>query len=715
MSDYGFTKHRAFQWMFIIIILMGGVFAYYHFRSYAAVTLNKISGGTVKLDTSQNSQLTNGLVGEWSFNGADMSGTTAYDRSGQGNNGTLTNGPTPAIGQVGQALSFDGTDDYVNVGKSVGASTMTVTAWVKPDFSSQYNSGRHCIIAAAAATNYFSVCYAGDYSSIQGWITRFRGGGVTDNESYGIRKTTNNGFQGNWIFVAVTLDKDVGAKIYEDGVLQGFSPGTTGIMGSNTAVVIGNNGSGAGFWKGAMDEVRVYNRVLPASEVWDLYQLGVADKASSASSQGDPLEKGLAGYWNLDDGSGTTATDASVNANNGTLTNGPTWSTGQIGGGAVFDGTDDYVSISNPPVVGWPLTMSVWFKTTDATASYRSMAALLGVNSFAILQFDLSSCGGPGKVKYIIRDNGGSVLAQKCSSTDLNDGMWHHAVGVSSSASDHRLYIDGALQGSDATALGATTFTSMRIGTKVSGDQHFPGSLDDVRVYSRALSDGDVAKLYRTTAPDDPDTGLKGYWSFNGTDVSGTTAYDRSGSGSNGTLTNSPTLAIGKIGQGVSFDGTNDYMATSLDLPASSFSLSLWVKSNNVVSADSRRGIIDTRDVLGQWVLYQNTASWRLTFVGWDSGSSPTKSVSSTTALSANQWYHIAVTYDGTTASAYVNGVFEASTSTGNAIRDTTDHIRIGEECSFANRYWNGVIDEARVYDRALSASEVTALYSMGR
>src|SRR5690606_20679208 len=67
------------------------------------------------VNASQNSSMTSGLVGEWSFNGADISGTTAYDRSGSGNNGTLTNGPTPTFGKVGQALSFDGTDDYISV------------------------------------------------------------------------------------------------------------------------------------------------------------------------------------------------------------------------------------------------------------------------------------------------------------------------------------------------------------------------------------------------------------------------------------------------------------------------------------------------------------------------------------------------------------------------------------------------------------------------
>ena len=88
---------------------------------------------------SQNQKLTNGLVGLWSFDGADMAGTVAYDRSGQGNNGTLTNGPSKAIGKIGQGLQFDGVDDRVPSGTSANfdftyaSSKFTWSGWIRPD------------------------------------------------------------------------------------------------------------------------------------------------------------------------------------------------------------------------------------------------------------------------------------------------------------------------------------------------------------------------------------------------------------------------------------------------------------------------------------------------------------------------------------------------------------------------------------------------------
>src|SRR3989337_2906315 len=77
--------------------------------------------------------LNSGLVGYWSFDGPDMANVTAYDRSGNANNGTLTNGPTRAVGRIGQGLSFDGSNDYVSFGNASSlnpATAITISAWI---------------------------------------------------------------------------------------------------------------------------------------------------------------------------------------------------------------------------------------------------------------------------------------------------------------------------------------------------------------------------------------------------------------------------------------------------------------------------------------------------------------------------------------------------------------------------------------------------------
>ena len=70
----------------------------------------------------------------WTFDGSDISGTKLYDLSGNGNNGTLTNGPTPSIGKLGQALTFNGVNQYVNLpsGFANFTSGITVSLWANP-------------------------------------------------------------------------------------------------------------------------------------------------------------------------------------------------------------------------------------------------------------------------------------------------------------------------------------------------------------------------------------------------------------------------------------------------------------------------------------------------------------------------------------------------------------------------------------------------------
>src|SRR3990167_8307062 len=86
--------------------------------------------------------LNSGLVGYWSFDGKDMAGVTAYDRSGNANNGTLTNGPVRAIGKIGQGLSFDGTDDYVSIPHNANfeSDPISYSFWVKPNRASMNNA-----------------------------------------------------------------------------------------------------------------------------------------------------------------------------------------------------------------------------------------------------------------------------------------------------------------------------------------------------------------------------------------------------------------------------------------------------------------------------------------------------------------------------------------------------------------------------------------------
>jgi large repetitive protein len=100
--------------------------------------------------------LSNGLVGWWTFDGKDISGVQAYDRSGNGNRGILTTGPVQAVGKIGQALQFDGVDDSVSINdaNSLDLTTaVTVSAWFKADSWNTAAFINNGIVDKAAAEN----------------------------------------------------------------------------------------------------------------------------------------------------------------------------------------------------------------------------------------------------------------------------------------------------------------------------------------------------------------------------------------------------------------------------------------------------------------------------------------------------------------------------------------------------------------------------------
>jgi hypothetical protein len=528
--------------------------------------------GATKLQKTQSSDLTSGLVGYWPFNGKDISGTTAYDRSTGGNNGTLTNSPTVTEGRSGQALTFNGTNQYVIGGTGLELlGAWTRSAWVKaPTLSGGTANG---IISRGANTVSPSRDYLMYFSNSKFSIQR------SDGATYPTVNTSGTYLNNTWYHVVGVFDGTNGT-IYVNGVADGAGSLTVSISSAVRSVYIGAVREPAGplyYANATIDEPRVYNRALSAAEIWDLYQMGNPDHVNAADSQGDSLEKGMVGYWKLDDASGTSAADSSGNGSIGTLTNGPTWTTGQIGGATNFDGTDDYIDLGNNNALNLVdnFSVSVWVNINNITqGNYRRIFGRSQIddnNRPMYLEYDYTA----NRYRAIWRNAGtfASAVGKVLTAT-----QWQHFVvtfkdGVLNS------YSDGSLtQSVSGQVQPPSSSSSSFIGTDSSS--YFPGSLDEVRIYNRALSAEEVAKLYRTTAPDNPDTGLVGYWPFNGPDIAGTTAYDRSGKGNTGTLTNGPTITEGKAGQGISFTGASSQYISAGNV-GSVKTISYWIKTNN--------------------------------------------------------------------------------------------------------------------------------------
>ena len=691
------------------------------------------SSAKANVNASENSDLTSGLVGLWSFNGADVSGTTAYDRSGQGNNGTLTNGPTVTTGKIGQALSFDNVDDKIVLSNpsslNITGTVVTISAWIYPkSFGGATRAKIFDKITGGTVGYVFQV----DNTNVVSGLTFCVNACITLGTDIGT-SNANSITLNQWQHVVVVYNGSGNLSFYVNGVLAGPNGyNLTQSISDNSAVIAtigGRSTDNLRTFDGYIDETRVYNRALSATEIWNLYQAGGGARVNSADSQSDSLERGLAGYWKLDDGSGTSATDASTNGNTGTLTNGPTWTTGQIGGAANFDGSDDVITIPDSSLYTTSAeTISFWTKVTNIASDWRGLVSKTGSGDRS---WSISSSPTGGIIFFTAADSSDSGSNYALSENgSLTAGQWAHVVAVfngsgTGNANRVSIYINGSAKALTFTGTIPATLldnsTTLNFGSGYATP--LPGSLDEVRIYNRALSSDEIAKLYKSTAPDNPDAGLKGYWSFNGPDVSGTTAYDRSGAGNNGTLTNGPTVTPGKIGQALNFDGTDDYIdagSGSATDDLSVLTVSAWIKPRSLGGANHGRFVEKGTVGTNGWSIYFDSGGGFTFDVEF-----PTYLEVVTTASGAglNTWQHVVVVWDGSVTAAnvkiYVNGVLQSHSTdhngAGTRASDAAGNVNIGRSASVSGRFFDGGIDEVRVYNRAFTQTEVTNLYNLGR
>ena len=205
------------------------------------------------------------------------------------------------------------------------------------------------------------------------------------------------------------------------------------------------------------------------------------------------------------------------------------------------------------------------------------------------------------------------------------------------------------------------------------------------------------------------ENGLVGSWHLN--EGAGTTAYDNSGNGNNGTLVNGPTWVDGKFGKALQFDGSDDYVQYPKAVcdavqAAQKVTISLWFKWNALAT---NRVLVIGADGAGYYLHTNSSDATKIDFEIYYSGS--WYKLTSATSVSAGVWYHIVATWDGSIMKLYFNGAQDPNTLARTAM---SDRASSGDRTfsSLSSSYViNGVMDDVRIYNRALSAEEVLALY----
>lgn len=398
------------------------------------------------------------ILGDYQFE--EGAGVTALDSSLAKNNATVFGATWSRFNQSG-ALKFDGSDDYVLIPGVFGCpQKITIAAWANlnaPDVSGAelLSLGDHVALRLNSSDGKGVVGFFYDGT---GWKRTFSG--------VSFAKT-------GWHHFAYTIDTvNKIQKLYVDG-LDSATTTHSGVIkcnvfGSNTTVGRHGYGSANLDFNGVIDDVRIYDGIMSATEVSDLV-----------------LAKGLVAHWPLDEGGGTDVLDILGNNVDG-LANNSKWVTGRKGNALEFDGLSSFVDLGNPtelqPV---NFSVSVWFKT--------------GAEKGTILRKRLFGYGlqlvATGNPSFWIYNAAGAKFAATAPG-QYNDNQWHNAVGTYD-GTRVRLFIDGILVSS--VAAGTISYGSGGIAFGRDGDinvQFFNGILDEIRFYNRKLNLNEIRNIF---------------------------------------------------------------------------------------------------------------------------------------------------------------------------------------------------------------------------
>ncbi len=514
-------------------------------------------------------------------------------------------------------------------------------------------------------------------------------------------------------------------SFYLDGDLDGTATGLSDIA-ATTAFNPNYIGWETNYqFDGTIDELKIHNKVLDSNEIKEEYNTGTNLLGGNGNEL--DLDTGLVGHWKFDERSGTTAADSTLNANDGSLENmeDEDWQLGKLGNALNFDGTNEYVDLADDTFdfdVSDSFSISGWFNLNN-DPGWIFNKRVTAANSYYGLELR-----SDGTVWFVL--NNGSTTYRAEGVTDVRN-EWVHITAVRNGATNRiELYINGVLDRDVSGPSSGTLLNNSNLELGRYNTEYISGTVDDFRIYNRALSNEEIADIYiKAQIQNVPSKGLIAYYPFNEKEVDGTPGEirDFGPDPNNAFAYNGTQPDVGVAGGSMLFDGDNDSVeiefgeSKKYDLRLNDFSASVWVKN---LAADSdtqgrrilflNRGSFPNNDAIImtaekgndqiQVVYRDGTNDIDLDYFGhqWDS-----------------EWTHIGMVHKGDVLYLYVNGEQVSSLSTGtNHDIFITDggEARFGalfpNDANLANRRpWHGNIDEVYMYNRALEPYEMNALY----
>ena len=199
---------------------------------------------------------------------------------------------------------------------------------------------------------------------------------------------------------------------------------------------------------------------------------------------------------------------------------------------------------------------------------------------------------------------------------------------------------------------------------------------------------------------------LVGHWRLD--ETSGTVAVDDSGNGNDGTLNGNPQWVTGMIGGALELDGDGDYVDCGNDAVfdiTDEITLAVWVKANDMGNGEHNCWLGKGDNA---YAIKHQTGNY-LEFFVYDGSWHSTNYSTDLDSLNG-EWHHMAGTLDGTELKFYLDGEEAATLAFAGSIGTATHAVTLGENSQATGRFFDGALDDARIYNTALSPEEIVAV-----
>ncbi len=608
------------------------------------------------------------LIAHYTFDGDVM------DNSGHGHDGTVVNNVTfvndPFRGNV---ASFTGNDgDYIDIPDLLPDEELTVSVWVRTESTKNMN------VVSTNVWGYRIILNTG--STVYGQIVNNGG-----NNWNGYSAGGHSYVDGRWHQYVLKFDGTI--HIYLDGTkIDHVVPPSSGDIHYGRDgfcdLTIGNGNAGINY-EGLLDEVKIWRVALSDEEIEAEYEASKMD--------------GLLAHYALDH----NAADYSGNGNHGTVMNDVTFTEDPIRGNvASFDGTEDYIDIPNLNPEQ-EVTISAWFNVDNTGTVLPLVGDWAWGSSIRVMAGANSTLSGRVSNKGSSVDYNGFSFAPP---SDIVVDEWYHSV-LTFKDNVVSVYLDGILVDQQTSSVqGDIHYSDSDLGIgrdNINNPTYMNGLLDEVKIWSVALSADEIKAEFEATKKE----GLIVHYEFDG-DATDLSDYGHDGEVNGVTFMSDPVR-----GQVAYFDGNDDYIkinsSEALNNAAKHYTASAWVKPtllNNWNSVMFKEGRNYSTYIQSSGYVYHRFH---------DASSTDSGIQTSAGMVPINKWTHIAVTNDGTTAKAFVNGILQKSGSvSGDLVADISD-VLIGKsnENGSSGSMFTGYMDEVKIWTVALTKEEVSAEY----